>query len=269
MHPILFLFVASLLSIPAFANEETHPRFGLISSSTEMSSINYSCSSPKSESGARKIECELSYETLKKGKYDLQKEAIEAEFKTKGIPQDMCTMFDGKNILDMSVSEINSAMNRKDSTLNSFNREVTTAMIPVLKRMCKEKTLESLNGFAELMAGIEANTCEIQSSKVKKLFVELTQAKGQRSVWISDGVPLTQCGKKEVIKFLPAADKRWHLHYENIILNKQAKDDAGKSCKEQDGIRNEFNSKNSTWVLPCKYIKITNTGAWRGPSNPN
>ena len=269
MHPILFLFFASSISLSVFANEEIHPSFGLISSSTEIASINYSCSSPKSESGTRKIECELSYETIKKGRYNLQKEAIEAEFKIKGIPQDMCTMFDGKNIVDMSVSEINAAINRKDSTLNSFNREVTNAMIPVLKRMCKEKTLESLISFGELMAGIEANTCEIQSSKVKKLFVELTQAKGQRSIWVSDGVPSTQCGKKEVIKFLPAEDKRWHLQYENVILNKQAKDDTGKLCREQDGVRNEFNSRNSTWIFPCKYIKITNTGAWRGPSNPN
>lgn len=267
---IKFLLIGLLVfTCFAHAEQETYPRMGVIASSTEMASINYYCSKPKDDKiNYRKIECEIYYQTLRKGKSNFQKAMIEDDFKKKGVPSEMCTMFGKKNIVYMTVAEVEAEVNKQDDTRNSFNRDMIAEMTPVLQRMCKEKTLESVLKFAEFSANIEINTCEIESSKVKEIFTELPQNKGERSLWISEDSPMPPCGRKDVIKFIPAKDGRWAIQYEHIVLNKQAKDDNGKMCRDLDGVRNVFNSSNNTWNSPCKYIKLANKGAWNGPFNP-
>jgi hypothetical protein len=270
MKSIRFLLVGLIaLTCSAHAVQETYPRMGVIASSTEIASINYSCSKPKDDKvNYKKIECEISYQTLKKGKPILQKAMIEEEFKKNGYPAEMCTMFSKKNVIDMSVAEVQIELNKKDATRNGFNRDMIAEMTPVLQKMCKEKTLESVYKFVEFSSNIEANTCEIVSRKMKETFTELPQNKGERSLWISEDQAMPPCGRKDIIKFIPTSEGQWAVQFEHVILNRHAKDDDGKMCKELDGVRNIFNSSNATWNMPCKYIKLANKGAWQGPFNP-
>jgi len=257
------------LSCTAFAEEEMYPRTGVIASSTEVASINYSCSKPKDDKvNYRTIECDFYYQTLKKGEYKNQKTLIEDEFKKKGIPADMCVISGKKNITNMTVAEVQAELNKQDNTRNSFTKEIIAETTPILHKMCKEKTLDSVLKFVEFTANIQANTCEIETGKTKETFVELPQNKGERSLWISEQNPIPPCGRKDIIKFIPADKEWWHIQYEHVVLNKQAKNDDGKSCKELDGVRNVFNSKGNTWNMPCKHIKLANKGAWNGPFNP-
>jgi hypothetical protein len=271
MKKIKFL-VAALIAFSGsvFAEQEMYPRMGVIASSNEIASINYSCSKPKDDKiNYRTIECEIHYQTLKKiGSVKVQKAAVEEEFKKKGIPSELCTMFGKKNIVDMTLAQVQAEASKQDETRNSFNRDMIAEMTPVLQKMCKEKTLDSFFKFVDFSSGIEENTCEIESGKTKDLFTELPQRKGERSLWISEDAPLPPCGKKAVIKFIPSKNDRWVVQYENVVLNKQAKKEDGQMCKDVDGVRNVFNSSNSTWNLPCKYIKLANKGAWQGPFNP-
>jgi hypothetical protein len=270
MKNIKFLLTGFLVFAGvANAEQESYPRMGVIASSTEMASINYSCTKPKDDKvNYKKIECEIYYQTLRKGKAQLQKAMIEEDFKKQGIPSDMCNMFGKKNIVDMTVAEVQAEIDKQDDTRNSFNRDMIVEMTPVLQKMCREKTLASVLKFAEFSANIETNTCEIESSKIKETFTELPQKKGERSLWISEDSPMPPCGRKDIIKFMPTKDGRWSIQFEHMVLNKQAKDDSGKSCKDLDGVRNVFNSSNSTWNSPCKFIKLANKGAWNGPFNP-
>jgi hypothetical protein len=270
MNKLKFLLLGFIaLAFSAHAEQEMYPRMGVIASSNEIASINYSCTKPKDDKvNYRKIECEMYYQTLKKGQSKFQKAMIEDEFKKKGMPAEMCTLFGNKNITDMTVAEVQAELNRQDATRNSFNREMIAEMTPVLQKMCKEKTLESVLKFAEFSANIDANTCEVEAKKLKETFTELPQNKGERSLWISEDSPMPPCGRKDIIKFVPLKDGRWAIQFEHVVLNKQAKDDDGKMCKDLDGVRNVFNSMNSTWNFPCKHIKLANKGAWNGPFNP-
>ncbi len=268
MNKVILLSLMSL-TCAALAQEDMYPRGGMLASSTEISSISYSCKSPKGDTlNYRTIECEINYQTLKKGEYKNQKTLIENDFKKNGIPADMCVISGKKNITSMTVAEVQAELNKKDNTRNSFTKEMIADMTPILHKMCKEKTLQSLFMFTEFVSNIEANTCEIETSKDKKTFTELPQNKGERSLWISEQNPMPPCGRKDIIKFMPTEKNWWHIQYEHVVLNKQAKDDDGKSCRELDGVRNVFNSMSNTWNTPCKHIKLANKGAWNGPFNP-
>jgi hypothetical protein len=263
------LHLVLVLACSAFAQEDMYPRGGVIASNTEIASITYSCKSPKDDKlNYRTIECEFNYQTLKKGEYKNQRTLIEDEFKKKGIPAEMCLISGKKNITSMTVAEVQAELNKQDNTRNSFTKEMIAEMTPILHKMCKEKTLESFVNFIEFVANKEANTCEIETRKTKETFTELPQNKGERSLWISEQTPMPPCGRKDIIKFMPAEKNWWHIQYEHMVLNKQAKDDDGKSCKELDGVRNYFNSMSNTWNMPCKHIKLSNKGAWSGPFNP-
>ena len=258
-----------VLACSAHAEQEMYPRMGVIASSTEVASINYSCSKPKDDKvNYRTIECESHYQTLKKGEYKNPRAQIEDDYKKNGIPTDMCVIAGKKNITNMTVAEVQAELNKRDDTRNSFTKEMIADMTPILHKLCKEKTLDSVLKFAEFIANKEANTCEIETSKTKETFTELPQNKGERSLWISEESPMPPCGRKDIIKFLPADKEWWHIQYEHVVLNKQAKDDDGKSCKQLDGVRNVFNSMSNTWNVPCKHIKLANKGAWNGPFNP-
>ncbi|PUE35521.1 hypothetical protein B9Z46_10770 [Limnohabitans sp. Hippo4] len=265
----IFLLSFAFLTLTVFAQDETYPKVGVIASNTEIASINYSCMRPKDDkSNYRTIECEISYQTIKKGEYRNQRELIEEEFKKSGIPTDMCVMYGKKNIANMTVAEVQAELNKIDNTKNSFAKEMLYELAPILQKMCKEKTLESLIKFVEFVSMKEANTCEIETSKTKEIFRELPQNKGERSLWISEQSSIPPCGRKDIIKFIPTEKNWWHLQYEHVVLNKQAKDDNGKLCKDLDGVRNIFNSTANTWNFPCKHIKLSNRGAWNGPFNP-
>jgi hypothetical protein len=253
-----------------YAEQDMYPRMGVVASSTEIASINYMCKPPKDDKiNYRTIECEIYYQTLKKGVYKEQRKLIEDEFKKRGIPTEMCSLASKKNITSMSISEVQAELDKQDKTQNSFTKEMIANMAPILHKMCKERTLESVIKFVEFTSNIEANTCEIQTSKTKETFTELPQQKGERSLWISEENPIPPCGRKDIIKFIPVEKNWWHVQYEHAVLNKQAKDDDGKSCKEVDGVKNVFNSMSNTWNMPCKHIKLANKGAWNGPFNPN
>jgi hypothetical protein len=105
----IFLLSYMLLTFAVFANDETYPRVGVIASNTEIASINYSCMSPKDDKiNYRTIECEISYQTLKKGEYKNQRKLIEDDFKKNGVPTDMCVL-SGKckqNLISMTTQEI-------------------------------------------------------------------------------------------------------------------------------------------------------------------
>ena len=270
MQKTIFLLIGLCMTCTVtFAQNELFPRMGVIASSTEMASINYQCKRPKDDKvNYRTMECEISYQTLKGRKSPkFDKAEIDAEYKKTGIPSDLCTMGkSNKNVSDVTLAEL-IAESKDDSHWTNFNKEVVTEMLPILQRMCKEKSVDSVYKLIEFQNGVEKNTCEIESSNLKEVFTESPQ-KGGRSVWISEGSSLPPCGKKEIIKFAPKGKDGWTIQFENIVLNKQAKDDDGKMCKDFDGLRNNFNSSSSTWVLPCKYIKLANRGAWHGPFNP-
>jgi len=121
--------------------------------------------------------------------------------------------------------------------------------------------------FLSFLARIDENTCEIESGSFKRIFYELPQGKGARSLWISEGYPVMPCGKKEVIKFIPAESGGWTLKFEYVVLNTLGKEDDGRMCENSAGVRNVFNSHNNTWNLPCKHIKLANNGG-AGPFNP-
>jgi len=265
----IFLLSCMLLTFAVFAGDEIYPRVGVIASNTEIASINYSCMSPKDDKiNYRTIECEISYQTLKKGEYKNQRKLIEDDFKKNGVPTDMCVLSGKKNIATMTVAEVQTELNKHDNTRNIFAKEMIAEISPILHKMCKEKSLESLIKFVEFASIREANTCEIETSKTKEIFRELPQNKGERSLWVSEQNSIPPCGRKDIIKFIPADKQFWHVQYEHIVLNKQANDDNGNSCKELDGVRNTFNSTANTWNLPCKHIKLANKGAWSGPFNP-
>jgi hypothetical protein len=263
------LFIIIFIENFASAEQDLHPRWGVMASTTENASIKYSCSKPKSDaSGNRQIECELSYQKLKKGNPKSQKSQIEAEFKKNGIPSEMCSIFGKKNIVIMTQAEIQAEVS-KDNTLNSFNKEIIAEMTPILQKMCKEKTLESLNKLIDFTENIEVNTCEIETRIIKENFSELSQKKMERSFWISEGKAYPPCGKKEIIKIIPIKNNLWSIQFEHIILEKQVKNDGGKLCKDLDGIINIFNSSNTILKPPCKYIKLESKESWLGPFNPN
>lgn len=265
-----FLFLIYFISISVHATEDYYPRIGVIASKDEIASINYNCSKPKDDRiNYRTTECELSYETLKKGKYDFQAKDVEAEYKKNGFPKELCMTFGERNIADMTQAEIDLEISKGDRSLNDFNIDMISKMIPILKVACKDRTLNSLKNFINLMQRVEADTCTVESVILKRTFVELPQQKGQRSLWVNENSASPPCGKKEIIKFVPLKERRWAIQFENIILNKSAKTDEGDSCDQLNGVRNTFDSFSSTWNLPCKHIKLTNRGAWKGPFNPN
>lgn len=261
----------ALIVIPcvAMAQQDNYPRMDVLASSSEMASINYACNKPVAKAGEyKKIECDISYQVLRnQKKTQVPRKEIEDEFKKKGFPGDICKMY-GKNIAGMTIEEVRVEAERQEEPLNDFNRMIISEMTPILQEMCREKSLDSFLKFVKFSQEIESNTCEIESKKIRETFTELPQKKDNRSLWVSEGNSLPPCGKKEIIKFVPLGSNSWAVHFENIILNKQAKTDSGGACKDLEGDRNLFNSHNNVWILPCKYIKVANKAAWQGPFNP-
>lgn len=270
MNKLKFLFHISLaLACSAYAEQNMYPRTGVIASSTEIASLKYSCSKPKDDKiNYRIIECDFYYQTLKKGEFINQRTLIADEFRKSDIPEEICVISGKKNIKNMTVAEVQAELDSQHKTQNKFTKELIAEITPILHNMCKEKTLDSFFKLVEIQANIKANTCEIETGKTKETFTELPQKKGERSLWISEQNSMPPCGRKDIIKFIPIDKERWHIQYEHIVLNKQAKNDDGKSCKLLDGVRNIFNSTANTWNTPCKHIKLANKGAWNGPFNP-
>jgi hypothetical protein len=89
------------MACAAYAEQDTYPRMGVVASSTEIASINYSCKPPKDDKlNYRTIECEIHYQTLKKGEYKNQRALIEDEFKKRAYHQ-ICASYQAKKILQI------------------------------------------------------------------------------------------------------------------------------------------------------------------------
>lgn len=237
-------------------------------STYELGGLNFDCE----KKNKKQISCQFEYEAIRPGNalsifpdvtlyMRRQPTKTLAELTKKETQRAICgkRKFTVQDRRRREYEERAKVSNPRGLSKNQIEQILEIAEVTVNYCNATEKAIEAAaNALAAAWVKKERNACSIVRWKDKFALSHVSLGRGKRPMWVKEGKPYSPCGLKDVTKIIPVPLKEgeWKVTFDYIVLNPDALDSEGRSCKRYQSLAHAVEPGPEDTYLPCDEIKL-------------